>query len=100
MATILPLANRVLLKPDEAKKMYGVLHLPDSAQQAFCMGTVIEVGEGVIRHDGTMHPMSVKPGYRVMYSPFTTGTKIKIKGEEFLILEERDLMAIVIGETE
>ena len=95
MKAFVPLANRILVKPSEPVEKRGSLYLPSAAQQAPSVGTIVAVGEGLRREDGTTMPMSVKKGDVVLYSPFTTGTQIEIDFVKHLLIEEKDVFGLV-----
>lgn len=91
-----PLFDNVLIKPLEAevKTTSGII-LPDSAKEKPQMGEIIEVGPGKI-NEGKLIPVSVKKGQRVMYKKWG-GNEIKINGEELMLVEEKDILAIING---
>ncbi|MDO4952958.1 MAG: co-chaperone GroES, partial [Synergistaceae bacterium] len=72
----------------------GGIVLPDSAKEKPFEGEVVAVGDGRITDDGKRQKMEVKVKDRVVYSKYS-GTEIKLDGEEYLILSERDILAIV-----
>jgi len=89
-----PLADRVLiraLEPQEVKK--GGIIIPDTAKEKPQEGEVIEAGPGRTE-DGKLVPMEVKKGDRVLYGKYS-GTEVSIDGEEYLIMRESDILAIV-----
>lgn len=89
-----PLADRVVVKQLESEEVTksGIV-LPDTAKEKPQEGEVIAVGPGAFE-DGKRVPLEVKVGARVIYSKYG-GTEIKIDGEEYLILSEKDILAIV-----
>ncbi|MDP3244315.1 MAG: co-chaperone GroES [bacterium] len=91
---IKPLFDNVLIKPLEAeeKTSSGII-LPDSAKEKPQMGEVVEVGHGKM-DDGKLIPVSVKKGQKVMYKKWG-GNEIKINGEELMLVEEKDILAIL-----
>ena len=92
---IRPLGDRVLVKRLEAEeKTAGGILLPDSAQEKPKEGKVISVGEGKQLEDGTRTKFTVKKGDRVLFTSYA-GTDVKHDGEEYLIMREDDLLAIV-----
>jgi chaperonin GroES len=93
---IQPLGDHVLIKPLEAEeKTKGGILLPDTAKERPQEGEVIAVGKGRILENGTVQPLEVKVGDRVLYSKYA-GTEINTKeGEEFLIIKEEDILAII-----
>lgn len=92
--TIKPLSNRVVLKNVEAEETTkaGII-LPGSAKEKPQMAEVIAVGLGEVR-DGALVPMTVKVGNKVITSKYS-GTEVKLDGEEFIIVKEDDILAIV-----
>ena len=92
-----PLADRVVVKAlaQEEKTKSGIV-LPDTAKEKPQEGEVLAVGSGKVIEDGTGQriPLEIKVGDRVIYSKYA-GTEIKIDGEEYLILRESDVLAIV-----
>ena len=90
-----PLGDRVVVKTVEHEEMSrGGIVLPDSAKEKPFEGVVVAVGDGRITDDGKRQKMEVKVKDRVVYSKYS-GTEIKLDGEEYLILSERDILAIV-----
>jgi len=90
-----PLGDRVVVKAVEhEEKSRGGIVLPDSAQEKPFEGIVVAVGDGKITDDGKRQKMEVKPKDRIVYSKYS-GTEIKVDGEEYLILSERDILAII-----
>ncbi len=89
-----PLGNRVVVKPSEKEERTksGIV-LPDTAKEKPQEGKVIAVGPGEYK-EGKRVPMGVKVGDKVIYSKYG-GTEVKIEGEEYLILREDDILAIV-----
>lgn len=92
---IRPLADRVLIKAEkEEEKTKGGIVLPDTAQEKPQQGKVIAVGSGKVLEDGQTVPLEVKKGDKVIFSKYG-GTEVKDKGEEYLILKESDVLAIL-----
>jgi len=93
---IRPLGDRVVVKPLEAEEVTkGGIILPDSAKEKQQKGKVLAVGTGRILDNGTRVPLDVRDGDIVIYSKYG-GTEIKIEGEEYLIVAERDILGVVI----
>jgi len=91
-----PLGDRVVVKPKprEEKTKGGVI-LPDTASKERPMqGEVIAVGPGRHTDDGKLIPISVEVGQQVLFAKYA-GTEFKIDDEEYLILQERDLLGII-----
>jgi chaperonin GroES len=90
-----PLGERILLKVVEAEeKTEGGIVLPDSAKKKPQQGEVVAVGSGKVTDKGEKLPLEVKKGDKVVFSQYS-GTEVKDGEEEFLILYERDILAIV-----
>jgi chaperonin GroES len=90
-----PLADRVVIKPSPAdEKTKGGIILPDTAKEKPVVGEVVAVGPGKISDDGKKVPMEVKVGDKVLYGKYS-GTEVTVEGEEYLIMREADIFAIV-----
>lgn len=92
---ITPLFDNVLIKPTEAetKTASGII-LPDTAKEKPQVGEIMAVGKGHVGPKGEVRPMSVKVGQKVMYKKWG-GNEIKIENEEWMLVEEKDILAIV-----
>jgi chaperonin GroES len=89
-----PLGDRVLVKVEEAENaLPSGLVIPDTAKEKPQEGRVLAVGPGAY-HDGQRIAMDVKEGDRVLFSKFG-GTEVKFEGEDLMILNERDILAVV-----
>ncbi len=94
MPKIRPLSDRVLLKAIEAEEVSkGGIILPDSAKEKPQEAKVVAVGPGKVK-DGHKIEMTVAVGDKVIYSKYS-GDEIKIDGEEYTIIEEDKILAIV-----
>jgi len=93
---IKPLFDNVLIKPLEAeeKTPSGII-LPDSAKEKPQMGEVMAVGDGHVDPKGNKRPVSVKVGQKVMYKKWG-GNEIKVNGQEWMVVEEKDILAIIL----
>jgi len=92
--TVKPLADRVVVKPSEAEeKTHGGIILPDTAREKPQQGSVIAVGPGKFEN-GVKVPMEVKVGDKVLYGKYS-GTEVSIDGEDYLIMKESDILAIL-----
>ena len=90
-----PLDDRVLVKQNEAEeKTAGGIVLPDTAKEKPQRGTVVAVGPGKLLDSGKRGEMGLKKGDEIFYGKYT-GTEIKIDGEEYVILKESDVLAVV-----
>ena len=93
--TIVPLGDRVLLQRVEAEeKTRGGIVLPDSAKEKPKEGIVISVGKGRVLEGGKRSDLTVKKGNRVLFSSYA-GTEVKLEGEEYLIMGEDEILAII-----
>ena len=96
---IKPLGDRVLIEPlsedEKAKKTKGGILIPDTADKEKPQeGKVVAVGDGKVLENGKLQPLSVKAGDRVLFSKYGPN-EIKIKGTEYLIAKEEDILAIL-----
>jgi len=92
---VTPLADRVVVKPvDEAEQMRGGLYIPDTAKEKPSQGEVVAVGPGKVADDGSRIAMDVSVGDKVLYGKYS-GTDVTLDGDEYLILRESDILAIV-----
>jgi chaperonin GroES len=90
-----PLHDRVLVKPLESDtKTAGGIIIPDTAQEKPQEGKVIAAGSGKRGDDGSVTPMDVKKGDRVIYGKWS-GTEVKIDGEDLMIMNESDIMGVI-----
>ncbi|HEX67806.1 MAG TPA: co-chaperone GroES [bacterium] len=90
-----PLGDRVLVKPMEAEeKTKGGIVLPDTAKEKPQQGEVVAVGKGKTLENGETKPLAVKVGDKVLYGKYA-GTEVTIDGEEYLIIREDDILAII-----
>ena len=91
-----PLSDRVVVKPLEAEaKTRGGIVLPDTAKEKPQEGKIVAVGKGKTLDNGTVQPLEVKVGDKVLYGKYS-GNEITTKdGEELLIMREEDILAII-----
>jgi len=90
-----PLADRVVVKPAEAEeKTKGGIILPDTAKEKPVEGTIVAAGPGKNSDTGELIKMIVKVGDKVLYGKYS-GTEVSIGGEEYLIMRESDIFAII-----
>ena len=90
-----PLGDRIVVKPlDEQDKTKSGLVLPDTAKEKPQEGKVIAVGSGRLLDDGIVKKLEVKHGDRVLYGKYA-GTEVRLQEEDYLILREEDVLAIV-----
>jgi len=96
-SSIRPLGDRVLVSRVEAEsKTAGGILLPDSAKEKPREGKVVAIGDGRVLDDGTRSTFSVKVGDRVLFTSYG-GTEVKYGGQEYLIMDEKDILGIVEG---
>ena len=94
---IRPLNDRVLVKRlAEEETTKGGIIIPDSAKEKPAEGEVVAVGHGKLNDKGERVALELKAGDRVLFSKYG-GTDIKIDGEEYLIMGENDILAVVEG---
>jgi len=93
--SVKPLGDKILVKRLDAEEVTkGGIVLPDSAKEKPKEGRIIEVGPGKILDDGKRGALQVKKGDRVLFTSYA-GTEIKIDGQEYLVMSEEDVLAIV-----
>jgi len=90
-----PLHDRVLVRRVEAEeKTAGGIIIPDSAKEKPAEGEVVSIGSGARAENGTITPLDVKVGDRVLFGKWS-GTEVKVSGEDLLIMKESDILGIV-----
>ena len=90
-----PLADRVVVIPlEEEEQMRGGLYIPDTAKEKPQQGRIVAVGPGKLSDEGVRVEPDVKVGQTVLYGKYS-GTDVTIDGQEFLILRESDILAII-----
>ena len=93
--SIKPLFDNILIRPLEAEaKTHSGIILPDNAKEKPQMGEIIAVGEGKVTAKGDKEPIVVRKGQKVMYKKWG-GNEVKINGEELILVEQKDILAIV-----
>lgn len=92
---IKPLADRVVVKPvEEEEAQQGSIIIPDTAKEKPQQGKVVAVGPGKISDTGTKIAPEVKVGDVVLYGKYS-GTEVTVEGEEYLIMRESDILAVI-----
>ncbi len=92
---IRPLHDWVLVKQVEEQEVRrGGIIIPDTAKEKPQQGKVIAVGNGKVGEDGKRIPLDVKAGDRVLFRKYSA-SEVKIEDEEYLVLEEKDILAIL-----
>jgi chaperonin GroES len=90
-----PLHDRILVKRlDKEEKTKGGLIIPDTAKEKPQQGKVVAVGNGKRLDDGTIQPLDVKAGDKILFGKYS-GTELKLEGEEILILREEDVLGVL-----
>jgi len=90
-----PLHDRILVQRIESDtRTAGGIIIPDTAKEKPMEGEVIAVGSGTRDESGTIRPLDVKPGDRVLFGKWS-GTDVKIDGKELLIMKESDVLGII-----
>jgi len=90
-----PLHDRLLVKRiEEESKTKGGLIIPDTAKEKPMEGRIIAVGKGKVAEDGTLRPLDVHKGDRVLFSKYS-GSEIQLEGDEHLIIREDDVLAVL-----
>ena len=92
---LIPLGDRLLVERIEAEeKTAGGIVLPDTAKEKPIQGKVVAVGEGRRSDEGKVIPLQVKKGDTILFGKYA-GAEVKIDGEEYLIMREDDVLAIL-----
>jgi chaperonin GroES len=92
---IKPLADRVVVKPiEDTEEMRGGLYIPDTAKEKPQQGEIVAVGPGRMSDEGQRIEMEVKQGDKVLYGKYS-GTEVTVGGEQYLILRETDVLAVI-----
>ena len=90
-----PLGDRVVIRVlEQEEKTVGGIYLPDTAKEKPCEGEIIAAGPGKLQEDGSRVAVDVKAGDKVIFSKYA-GTEVKYEGEKYLIVSERDILAIM-----
>jgi chaperonin GroES len=90
-----PLHDRVLVKrvEEEAKTKGGII-IPDTAKEKPQEGEIVAVGGGAIKEDGSVRPLDLKVGDRVLFGKWS-GTEVTIEGDELIIMKESDILGVM-----
>ncbi len=90
-----PLADRVVIQPKEAEeKTSGGIILPDTVKEKPVEGTIVAAGPGKVADNGELVKMDIKVGDKVLYGKYS-GTEVTLGGEEYLIMRESDIFAVI-----
>jgi len=95
--TVRPLHDRILvLRIEEGEQVIGGIIIPDTAKEKPQQGKVIAVGNGKVKDDGTRIPLDVKADDTILFGKYS-GQEIKLDGEEYLIMREDEVLAVLEG---
>ena len=95
MKKIRPLHDRILVKrEDESEEKIGGIIIPDTAKEKPQRAKVVAVGNGKVTEEGKRVPLDVKSGDRILFGKYS-GNEVKIDGDDYLILREEDVLAIL-----
>ena len=94
-----PLNDKIIVKPLQAeeKTKSGII-IPDSAKEKPQQGKVVAVGNGKVKDDGGRIALDVKAGDLILFGKYTS-QEVKLDGEEYLIMREDEVLAVIEGET-
>jgi chaperonin GroES len=91
-----PLHDRVIVKRlDQETKTASGLIIPDAAAEKPDQGEILAIGNGKVQENGTVRPLEVKVGDRVLFGKYS-GQTVKVDGEELLVMREEDIMAVLV----
>src|SRR5216684_3260784 len=94
-----PLHDRILIQRlDEGEQKVGGIIIPDTAKEKPQQGKVIAAGNGKTKDDGKRIPLDVAAGDTILFGKYS-GTEIKLDGEDYLIMREDEVLAIIEGGT-
>lgn len=90
-----PLNDRVLVKRlEEVQMTKGGIYIPDTAKEKPVEGKVISVGPGKVNDQGNRVPLNLKEGDKILFGRYA-GSEIKVEGEEYLMMREEDILAVI-----
>ncbi|MBY0374218.1 MAG: co-chaperone GroES [Bryobacteraceae bacterium] len=90
-----PLHDRVLVKRiEETESKVGAIYVPDSAKEKPQQGEIVAVGEGSLMKNGERTKLEVKPGDKILFGRYS-GSDVRVDGEDYLILREDEILAIL-----
>jgi chaperonin GroES len=96
---IRPLHDRLIVRRlEEGEQKIGGIIIPDTAKEKPQRGKVIAAGEGKLNDDGKRVPLDVKAGDLILFGKYTS-QEVKLDGEEYLIMREDEVLAVIDGET-
>ena len=92
---IRPLHDRVIVKRlEEERTSPGGIVIPDTAAEKPMQGKIIAVGKGKILEDGSVRPLDVKVGDKILFGKYS-GNEVKVDGEDLVVMREEDVMAVI-----
>ena len=92
---IRPLHDRVMVKRlEEERTSPGGIVIPDTAAEKPVQGKIIAVGKGKILENGSVRPLDVKVGDKILFGKYS-GTEVKVDGEDLMIMKESDIMGVI-----
>jgi chaperonin GroES len=92
-----PLHDRIIVRRvEEGEQKIGGIIIPDTAKEKPQRGTVVAAGNGKVNDDGKRVPLDVKAGDQILFGKYTSG-EVKIDGEEYLIMREDEVLAVIDG---
>jgi chaperonin GroES len=92
-----PLHDRIIVRRlEEGEQKSGAIIIPDTAREKPQRGEVIAAGSGKVKDDGTRVPLDVKPGDQILFGKYTS-QEVKLDGEEYLIMREDEVLAVING---
>ena len=90
-----PLHDQILVRRLEAQaKTAGGIIIPDTAQEKPQEGEVVAIGTGTRAEDGTVTPLDLKPGDRILFGKWS-GSEVKLDGEDLIIMKEGDVLGVI-----
>ena len=94
-----PLHDRLIVERiEETEQMVGGIIIPDTAKEKPQQGKVIAVGKGKVQEDGTVTPVDVKAGDKVLFGKYS-GQEIKLDGTEYFIMREDEILGVIDEDT-
>ncbi len=95
-----PLHDRIIVQRlDEGEQQIGGIIIPDSAKEKPQQGKVLAVGDGKMTEEGTRIPLDVRSGNLILFGKYS-GQEIKLDGEDYLIVKEDEVLAVIDNATE
>ncbi len=90
-----PMQDRIIVKRvEEETKTAGGIFIPETAKEKPQQGEVVAVGKGKVKEDGTVIPLDVKVGDKVLFGKYA-GTEVKLEGADYLIMREDDILGVL-----